>query len=117
MKSGYFAGMTSRCCAKVRGGYPAGTRVTGGHSTAMTMVLSSQVPRPSKSRSPTAGRLPPGRAALRLLLVAAQRDQSVDAVDIVPRASRARQQGAPDVTLHRQRLDEAQLDVAAARSE
>src|SRR3546814_9538139 len=115
MTSGYFAGMTSRCCAKVTGGYPAGTRVTGGHSTAMTMVLSSQVPRPSKSRSPTAGRLPPGRAALRLLLAAAQRDQSVDAVDLVRRARRARQQGALDVTLHRTRLDAAQLDAAAVQ--
>src|SRR3546814_14434059 len=81
----------------------------------MTMVLSSQVPRPSKSRSPTAGRLPPGRAALRLLLAAAQRDQSVDAVDLVRRARRARQQGALDVTLHRTRLDAAQLDAAAVQ--
>src|SRR3546814_15885727 len=90
MTSGYFAGMTSRCCAKVTGGYPAGTRVTGGHSTAMTMVLSSQVPRPSKSRSPTAGRLPPGHAPLRPLLAAAPRDQSVDPLDPVRRARRAR---------------------------
>src|SRR3546814_3599289 len=60
------------------------------------------------NRSPCGG-------GLLLRLAAAQRDQAVDAVDLVRRASRAGQQGALDVALGRTRLDAAQLDAAAVQ--
>src|SRR3546814_9117133 len=60
------------------------------------------------NRSPCGG-------GLMLRLAAAQRDQAVDAVDLVRRASRAGQQGALDVALGRTRLDAAQLDAAAVQ--
>src|SRR3546814_6577908 len=75
---------------------------TPSHSSAKVMRK-----RALMNRSPCGGEL-------MLRLAAAQRDQAVDAVDLVRRASRAGQQGALDVALGRTGLDAAQLD---ARSE
>src|SRR3546814_204725 len=76
---------------------------TPSHSSAKVMRK-----RALMNRSPCGGEL-------MLRLAAAQRDQAVDAVDLVRRASRAGQQGALDVALGRTRLDAAQLDAAAVQ--
>src|SRR3546814_19545615 len=78
---------------------------TPSHSSAKVMRK-----RALMNRSPCGG-------GLLLRLAAAQRDQAVDAVDLVRRASRAGQQGALVVALGRTRLVAAQLDAAAVQSD